>query len=242
MAAALFARSPAAWDTVLLAWMSERVNEQILRRFVFHVITSVADAPHGNAAGYGDAVTGDEEEQVRAAAYKVSRELHRIRGFLRFSPDRCGIYTARCAPDHFVLPALAVHFTARFGAAPWAIRDEKRRLVLTPFPVAGERGAEGGPADFCLMDAAEYDAPAPGREYAAEADRIAEDCATQHRGTENDAEDLWRIYHGSVSNADRQNPALQKRFMPARYRPYLPECFPAGTTFPDRPDADGAGE
>ncbi|MDR2517365.1 MAG: DUF4130 domain-containing protein [Spirochaetaceae bacterium] len=218
-AAALFARSPAVWDTVILAWMSERVNENALIRFA-----SRAVFPDG----------GGEAELVRGAAYKVSRELHRVKGFLRFAPDRHGIYTARCAPDYFVLPALAAHFTARFGETPWAIHDEKRRLVLARFP-----GAEGRLADACLMNEAEYRARIRGAGDAAGAGETGADRPAE---TENSAEDLWRIYHHSASNGDRLNPALQKRFMPARYRSCLPECFPAGVPVPDHPDAGDGKE
>ena len=61
---------------------------------------------------------------------RVQRELHRIMGFLRFNPDSNGVYIARCAPDHFILPALAGHFTQRFGDTEWVIIDEKRGLCL----------------------------------------------------------------------------------------------------------------
>ena len=90
-----------------------------------------------------------DTEQVQAAAFKVVREFDRLRGLLRFKPepgrsrvagppenyepgvdkDRC--YTARCAPDHFVLPLLGDHFWRRFGEQSWAIIDEKRNLILS---------------------------------------------------------------------------------------------------------------
>ncbi|MDR2048759.1 MAG: TIGR03915 family putative DNA repair protein, partial [Treponema sp.] len=71
-----------------------------------------------------------DTEKIQAAAYKTAREFDRLRGLLRFKPEPGGRYTARCAPDHFILPLLADHFTARFGAVPWAVIDERRRLVL----------------------------------------------------------------------------------------------------------------
>jgi hypothetical protein len=71
---------------------------------------------------------------VLAAAYKVTHEIDRMWGFLRFSPNKAGVYVARCAPDHFVLPALAPHFTRRFGEQGWAIIDEKRGLCLSRRP------------------------------------------------------------------------------------------------------------
>ena len=58
------------------------------------------------------------------------KEIHRLMGLLRFNPGPDGVYIARCCPDYFILPALAEHFTLRFGEVPWVIIDEKRNLCL----------------------------------------------------------------------------------------------------------------
>jgi probable DNA metabolism protein len=39
-------------------------------------------------------------------------------------------------------------------------------------------------------------------------------------------EDLWRLYHRSVTIENRKKPALQRQCMPARYWKYLPEMSP----------------
>jgi probable DNA metabolism protein len=120
-------------------------------------------------------------------------------GLLRFSPDSKGVYIARCAPDYFILPALAKHFTLRFGETPWVIIDEKRKLCLCR--------KNGGPARLLpakgLSDVAEKGADAAG-----------------HKDS---WEELWRLYHRSVNNESRNNPRLQQQFMPKRYQKYLPE-------------------
>ncbi|MDR2159921.1 MAG: TIGR03915 family putative DNA repair protein [Treponema sp.] len=70
---------------------------------------------------------------VLAAACKVDREIERLKGFLRFTPvggGEDGLYLARCSPDHHVLPALAEHFTLRFGTRDWAVVDERRGIAL----------------------------------------------------------------------------------------------------------------
>jgi probable DNA metabolism protein len=36
-------------------------------------------------------------------------------------------------------------------------------------------------------------------------------------------EDLWKHYHKTINNESRDNPKLQKQFMPKRYWKYLPE-------------------
>ncbi|MDR2767244.1 MAG: DUF4130 domain-containing protein, partial [Treponema sp.] len=100
-------------------------------------------------------------------------------------------------PDHFVLPLLADHFSVRFGAAPWAVIDEKRRLVL--------RGGDGK------------------TEIVPEAQASRRE--TSAAGSLDTWETLWRTYHHTVNNTARDNPALQKQFIPGRYRKYLTEFF-----------------
>ena len=87
---------------------------------------------------------GDPQTQtVLQAAYKAGHEIHRLTGLLRFSPDDQGVYIARCEPDHFILPAFASHFKARFGETPWAIIDRRRGLCL--------RCAAGGFPELCRI-------------------------------------------------------------------------------------------
>ena len=138
---------------------------------------------------------GDPDVQaVHEAAYKVWHEYHRLMGLLRFSPDADGAYIARCSPDHLALPALGPHFYERFGETPWAVIDEKRRLCLL-------RAAARPPELFCIS---ERPASAP----------LANGDAW---------EKLWRQYHATINNESRNNPALQRQFMPKRYWKYLPE-------------------
>ena len=58
------------------------------------------------------------------------RETDRMTGLLRFIRGSGGIYLARCAPEYFILPSMAGHFTLRLGETPWAIVDEKRNIAL----------------------------------------------------------------------------------------------------------------
>jgi len=124
--------------------------------------------------------------------YKVQHEIHRMRGLLRFSQNEAGEYVARCAPDHYILPALEEYFTARFKETPWAIIDEKRGMCLRRRP--GER------AKIIPLE-----------------EIPAEDSA------KDEWEGLWKHYHKIINNEDRNNPNLQRQFMPKRYWKYLPE-------------------
>ena len=148
------------------------------------------------------------------AAAKVTREIDRLRGLLRFCPDKAGIYTARCVPDHFVLPALAGHFELRFGDTPWAIIDEKRRLALVRFPGEETRlvnGAEDPAVSMASPDrTASTEEPAQDRRELVPREQVP-------------WEELWRTYHRSVDNEARKNPKLQRQFMPERYWKYLTE-------------------
>jgi hypothetical protein len=213
----LFELSPNAYDGAVYAWMSELPIEGEIRRFCRKALTAARDAAGGDLTGSGIGARearfaadraavdrGDEDVRVvLEAAYKVTHEIDRMRGFLRFSPNEKGIYLARCGPDHFVLPALADHFGPRFGETPWAIIDEKRNLVLERLPDGEIRlavlpGTEPGTGTVAAFPEAGTQA---GRFW----------------------EDLWRNYHRSVNNECRQNPLLQRRFMPARYWKYLTE-------------------
>jgi probable DNA metabolism protein len=209
--------SPAAYNAAVLAALSESPPGASIRRFCRKAL-SAAEKAGGAFAGEEARLAADRaandrgDDDVRAvleAAAKVTREIDRLRGLLRFRPDRAGIYIARCAPDHFVLPALAGHFELRFGGTPWAVIDEKRRLALVRLPGEETRLAGGAAAAFA-ENAVSPDGAAP-----------AEDAA---QGAARDAwEELWRTYHRSVNNETRKNPKLQRQFMPERYWKYLTE-------------------
>jgi hypothetical protein len=138
----------------------------------------------------------DDCGAVLAIAYKVAHEIDRLMGFLRFKPDVRGRYLARCGPDYFVLPALAPHFTRRFGNTPWALIDERRGLAL----VQEGRGPR-------LL------AAAGGRLWA----------ETGQEPVFDPWEEIWRSYHRLINIESRKNPRLQRQFVPLRYREYLPE-------------------
>jgi probable DNA metabolism protein len=129
---------------------------------------------------------------VLEASYRVGCEIDKLRGLLRFTPDERGVYTARCFPDHFVLPALGEHFCLRFGGTPWLIIDEKRGLSVSCFSGEDPRLRSASPGSL-------------------------------RPGLSDGWEDLWRHYHQTINNESRNNPALQRRFMPGRYWKYLPE-------------------
>ena len=190
----LFELSFNAFDLFLHAWLSELPVEKETVRFgkrVLAVAEGAAASEQKSLAEYAAADRGDPDTlAVLSAAYKVQYEIDRMRGLLRFIP-RNDVYAARCAPDHFVLPALARHFSARFGETSWAITDEKRGLCLSRVP------------------------PSP--------TKLARDTEGAKDAGGGEWEELWRHYHSTINNEQRNNPNLQRRFMPKRYWKYLPE-------------------
>ncbi|MDR3148012.1 MAG: TIGR03915 family putative DNA repair protein [Treponema sp.] len=228
----LFQVSAEAYDALVCVWMSGLPLEGAALRYALRVLGAAkraaaasgpASAPaagrpwycreearHG-AAGAARNRADEDCRTVLALSYKVAHEIDRLMGFLRFSPDVRGRYVARCAPDYRILPALAPHFSERFGDAPWAIVDEKRGLVL-----AGE--GRGELRLSAIEAAAGPKAPGTG------------DCAgpsPQGRSAPEPWEELWRSYHRAVNIDDRKNLSLQRRFVPLRYRDYLDEFSPS---------------
>jgi hypothetical protein len=218
-AAVLFQVSANAYDALVYTWMSGLPLEaQALRCALKTLASARAAAPSAGPApwytrseareGAGRAIGNRGDEDCRAAlaaAYKVSHEINRLMGFLRFTPGARGCYIARCAPDYLVLPALAPHFTRRFGAAPWAVIDEKRGLVLL---------REGGKEPLLM---------AAGEALRGRGDREFRD--SDPRG-QDPWEKIWRSYHRVINIETRKNLRLQGQFIPRRYREYLSEFGP----------------
>jgi hypothetical protein len=209
----LFRASADAFDAFVYAWMSELPVDGEILRFGCKVLAAAEQA-----AGASSSRARQEAARLRAemaakdrgdgdvravmeASYKALHEIDRLMGFLRFSPDPRRGYTARCAPDGFVLPALAGHFTLRFGGEPWAIVDEKRGILLI---------REAGGEARLLPASAPFPRPGP-------------DCGDRDPQDQDSWEKLWLRYHKAVNNEARKNPGLQRRFIPERYRQYLPE-------------------
>jgi len=188
-----------AFDNILCAWLSELPLEREIAAFggkIFSILKT--------DRGFEEKRTAAEKETqnrldpdtlaVLKAMAKVYREIERMMGLLRFSPDSEGGFTARCRPDHFVLPALGEYFTSRFGGAPWKVIDEKRRLCL------GRRNGEKQKISF-----------------------LKEEETAEKIKPDDEWEELWKHYHKTINNEDRDNPDLQRQLMPKRYWQFLPE-------------------
>jgi len=126
-------------------------------------------------------------------AHKVGKEVHRYKGFVRFSRLPDDLYYAVIKPDYNILPLLAPHFVKRLSDQNWIIHDLKR-----------------GQGVF-------YDQRECRIGTIAKTDKIP---VTQ---TEQFYRRLWKQYFDTIGISERSNPRLQQQFIPLRYRKHLVE-------------------
>lgn len=132
--------------------------------------------------------------QVEDYRYKVTRELDRMKGFLRFQQIDNKVYYAKISPDHNQIPLLQTHLKRRFSDQKWIVHDEKRNQALlynlTDCMIAPFSKEE---ATLLLQD------------------------------KQDDYIDLFQRYFNTITIKERTNKHLQDNFMPKRYRQYMPE-------------------
>jgi probable DNA metabolism protein len=133
---------------------------------------------------------------VREAHRRVTKEIHRMTGLLRFERAPGGLLVARMKPDNDILGELAPHFLERLGLDDFLILDEGRGKAFLKF--GGESGFLGADKAFSKVGA-------------------------RLEGADSEAAELWRIYYAAIEVEGRRNLALRNRFIPGRYRKYLPE-------------------
>ena len=197
-----------AFKSVVHAWMSELpVRESVIRfgRKVFNAVDRSAAERAATDRGNPDV------KIVMDISYKVWHEIDRMRGLLRFCPNDDGLYIAYCTPDYFVLPALAEHFTLRFGDTPWAIIDEKRGCCLCR--MSGQAPVFGTIENQCIQSLNNTGQNDTSHLFSGKPDKPNSD----------EWEKLWQHYHKTINNESRNNPDLQRRLMPKRYWENLPE-------------------
>lgn len=158
----------------------------------FNYILKIIDGGQDLSYNYAD---GDIYK-LKVIADRVSTEIHRFKGFVRFEKTVSGIYCAKIAPDNDIAAELLPHFAARYKNMPFIICDVKREVYA------------------CHNDndnAVFYQKPERLDEILASNDRIPL---------------LWKKYYDSVNIPDRLNEKLMKGYMPRRYHVYLPEKDP----------------
>ncbi len=135
--------------------------------------------------------------QIEKLAQKVRREVHRMKGFVRFEQTGEGQYLALIAPQFDVLPLVRRHFEMRFRDQSWIIYDTSRNYGLC--------------YDQQRMRELQFDA--------AEVEAIRQNEPVSEQLCQN----LWQQYYDAVNIPQRDNPKLHLRQLPRRYWQYLTE-------------------
>ena len=84
-------------------------------------------------------------QPVHALSRRVSFEVHRMEGLVRFSASPSQILYATLEPDYHIVPFLAQHFAQRLPQENWILHDLKRNVAAfhrpgatTVMPITGK--------------------------------------------------------------------------------------------------------
>lgn len=148
---------------------------------------------------YGETINlaknNDTIIQVDTFRRKVTLEVHRFNGFVRFNEISSGCYYAQIEPDHNILPLLSDHFTRRFSDQNFIIHDLKRKTALVYTQ----------------------------KEVYLQTLTLSESTALKNLDITDPFESLFKSYYDSTTIKERKNPRLQKSFAPKRYWKHLAE-------------------
>lgn len=128
---------------------------------------------------------------------RVGNEAYRFLEFVRFRELDNGILCAVIEPENQILVCIADHFADRLPREDWMIYDKSHKTFLVH---QREKG-------WFLLHGASVDEERLGR----------------YSGEEREFERLWKGFCGSISIAERENPMLQRRHFPIRYRKNVTE-------------------
>lgn len=133
--------------------------------------------------------------QLQTLQNKVSFEVHRLQGLLRFSLLEEGLLYAAITPDHDIVALLASHFCDRFRHENFVIHDTKRRKALL---------YHNGKTIIAPF------------EYEKLPSLAREEILIRNQ---------WKTYFETIAIKERTNKKCQRNFMPVRYWENLTEIF-----------------
>lgn len=133
--------------------------------------------------------------QVDTLCRKVSHEVHRFIGFVRFNEISPLCFYAQIEPDHHILPLLSHHFTTRFSDQNFIIHDLRRDIALV------------------------YDQ----KEVYLQVLTTSQIDTLKNLQISDPFQSLFKSFYDSVTIKERANPRLQKTFVPQRYWKHLSE-------------------
>ena len=196
----------------LLEELRAQGSRRVTRRVLHAAMSEQADV--GRAlAGYvrqvrrhgaraDDFLADPSVGRVHEAARTAGRELHRLKGLVRFRRLRDGTLWGPIGPDTNVIAPLALYFRDRMPSEPWVLHDLSRGLAIR---------WDGHTLAWVDRDALPPDEPEPADE-------------------ETEYQTLWQTYFRTIAVPERRNPRLQRQYMPVRYWPHLVEAPGAGET------------
>ncbi|MDA3799474.1 MAG: TIGR03915 family putative DNA repair protein [Kiritimatiellae bacterium] len=189
---------------VFLDWLKE-ISDEYSVRMLIYILMSDCIGYEDTLLKYCLLLRKHENNTMRMQAnpivrsihdrcYKVTKEIHRFKGLIRFQELESGKYWAPFEPDNNIIVALIPHFTARFADQKWILHDISRQIIVTwDKQILYNKKAADYMKDEKISDA------------------------------EKDIQQLWQTFYKSITITNRINPKLQAQFMPRRYWKYLPE-------------------
>ncbi len=124
---------------------------------------------------------------------KISSEVHRLKGILRFEEVESGGWYSHVEPDNDVIDLIAPFFKARFLGEKFIIHDVKRNLIVC---------CDGVNILKATLDTS---------------------LTVYLSSEEFNFKTLWKTYFNSVNIAERKNTKLQDNQLPRRYRKHMTE-------------------
>jgi probable DNA metabolism protein len=166
-----------------------RCGDDVKANVIFKYICKTFEYRKNISTKFSEQTVLDFYDTVR----KIANEVHRMKGFLRFSESAQGFYYAHFEPDHDIADLLLPHFAMRFKSIPFIIHDVKRNIL------------------------AMYD----GKEY--KTVNANQTIYVQLSENEESMQNLWQTYYSSITIKERKNHKLMNAFLPIRYRTHMVE-------------------
>lgn len=124
---------------------------------------------------------------------RIGTEIHRMKGFVRFSLAVNGVYYTHFSTDNNIVDLLLPHFAARFSSQPFALHDVKRNII------AMYNGKERRVV------------------------KLTEPLSVELENSEETFTELWQTYYRKVTINERLNERAMRGYMPVRYHEHLSE-------------------
>lgn len=132
------------------------------------------------------------DKALKACQY-VSRENHKLKGFLRFQELENHLLYAEMAPENNILPLIVKHFTQRLAHEYWLITDTKRNIMA----IYDQKKVIIIPRNEVIIK--------------------------NFSPTEKNIQQLWQTFYQTIAIKERRNERCRQNFMPKKYWQYIIE-------------------